>query len=126
MYLWIKTYSIVSSAQHGAVTRHSDARDGDIILGNELVRALILAQVPDTNIASTVAADEFALVWMDDNIIDWYSVCIVPLYISAPSVPNFDCAILRRGYHPFPLTVKSDTSDITRMAIEGKNRVGVR
>ena len=35
----------------------------------------------------------------------------------SPKVPNFNCAVLRTGIHPMPITMEPNTSDISRVAI---------
>lgn len=59
------------------------------------MRAFVLSEVPNAHVSSSVAAYEFALVGMDNNVVHRDAVGIVALYIAAPSVPDFDCAVFR-------------------------------
>lgn len=83
-----KTYSIVSSAQHRAIARHGHAGHRNIVLGDKLVRAFVLSQIPNANISSAVTANELTLIWVDDHIVDRYTVGVTPLHISTPRIPN--------------------------------------
>jgi hypothetical protein len=38
------------------------------------VAALVLSQVPDTDVAAAVAGDELALVWMNYDVVDRYAM----------------------------------------------------
>jgi hypothetical protein len=78
----------------------------DIILRNELVSALVFAQVPDPDISSTVTANEFALIRMNDNIVDRNSMAVVTLISASAGIPDLDIAIFGASDHPFSLTVK--------------------
>jgi len=56
--------------------------------------ALVLSQIPHPHRPCPVTADQLSLVGMYHNIIDRTSVVVIPLYASAPGVPNLDCAVL--------------------------------
>lgn len=87
--------------------------------------AIVLSQIPDTNTSTTVARDDLALVWMNDNILDWATMRVATLNGTSTSLPDFDSAILRACNHPFSLTVERNTSDISSMAFEGEKWVRV-
>jgi hypothetical protein len=90
------------------------------------VRAFVLSQVPNANISSTVTANKLALIWVDDHIVDRYTMGVAPLHISTPRVPNLHRPIFRRCHHPFSLAMEGDARDIASMAIEGENSVRIR
>lgn len=119
------TDGIIPGAKHRSVASNSHARHGNVVLWDKLVGALILSQIPDTHITSAVAADEFALVWVDDDVIYRYAMAVISLDASGAGVPNFDGAILRARDHPFALTVKCHAGDITGMSIEGENSIRI-
>lgn len=90
------------------------------------MRAVILGQIPDSDTSTTVAADDFTLVWVDDNVIDWAAVAVAALDGAAAGFPNLDSSILRAGNHPFALTVERNPSDVVGMTLEGQNWVRIR
>lgn len=118
-------YSIVTGAHHTAITGNGHASHAHVILGNQLVRALVLAQVPDSNVTSAVTANQLALVRVDDYIIHRNTVGVVALYVAAPGIPDFDGAVLTRCHQPLGLAVECDASDVGRMAVKGENGVWV-
>jgi hypothetical protein len=89
------------------------------------VRAVILGQVPDTNTASTIAADDFTLIGMNYYIIDWAAMTVASLNGTASSLPNLDSSIFRACNHPLSFAMESNTSDISCMTFEGEERIGV-
>jgi hypothetical protein len=89
------------------------------------VAALVLAQVPDAYVASTVAADELSLVGMDDDVVDGNAMRVVSLYIATPGVPDLDGAIFGRCDQPLGLAMKRYAGDIGRVAIEGKDGIWI-
>ena len=121
-----KTYVVIGSAQQSAVTSHSDTGDRDIFLGDELVRAVVLGQVPDTNAAAAVAADDLALVGVDDDVVDGTAVVVAALDAAGAGLPDLDGAVLARGDHPLALAVESDAGDVAGVTLEGHQRVRVR
>jgi hypothetical protein len=60
------------------------------------VAALVLAQIPNAHVASAVAANELALVGMDDYVVYRHAVRVVALHISAASIPDLDSAVFGR------------------------------
>lgn len=67
-------YRVCPRAEGGSVTGDGDARDGYIFLWDQLMRAVVLGQVPDADAAAAVAADDLALVRMDHHIINGTTV----------------------------------------------------
>lgn len=86
-------YIVVAGAEKRSVGGYCDACDGDVFLGDELVRAFVLAQVPDPHVAAPVTADELALVWVDDDVVDGVAVGVVPLHGGCACVPYLNCSI---------------------------------
>ena len=121
------TYAVVAGNEHAAVTRDRYATNWDFVLRNELVGTLVFAQVPDSNIAALIAADQLSLVGVNDNVIDAtvLSMIVVALFAAGACVPDLDSAILRAGNHPFAFAVEADTSDVALVTLEGKHRVWV-
>ena len=70
---------VVSCCEEGAVAGDADAGDGDVVFGDELVSALIVTEVPYHDYTSTIGTDEFALVGVDDHIIDRVVMSVVSL-----------------------------------------------
>jgi hypothetical protein len=120
------TYGVVSCANHTAITCDSNRCHRDIILGNQLVRAFILPEIPDPDVAAPVTADQFALVWMDDHIVHWYAVRVVALNVPRSGIPDLDCAVFRGGNKPLALAVECDAGNVTSVTVKGEDRVGVR
>ena len=96
-----------------------------VILGDQLMGANTLAQIPDTHSASTVTANEFPLIRMNNHIVDRSLVNVVTLETAGTCIPDLDCPVFRTSHHPFPFTVEGDTGDIIRVAIEAHYRMGV-
>jgi hypothetical protein len=65
-----KTYGVVARTHHAAITSNRNTSHAHIVLRDELVRT------------TTVAADEFALVWMDNHIVDGNTVGVVTLDVA--------------------------------------------
>jgi hypothetical protein len=89
------------------------------------VAALVLTQVPNAHVASAVAANELALIGVDDNIVDGHPVSVVALHIAAAGIPDFDGAVFGRRDQPLGLTVKRYAGDVGRVAVECKDGIGV-
>jgi hypothetical protein len=114
----MRPYQVVAGTQQRAVARDGDARDAHVFFRDELVRALVLAQVPDADGASAVTADELALVRVDDDVIDGGAVVVVALNGAGADVPYLDGAVLGACNHPLALAMESDGSDVGRVALE--------
>jgi hypothetical protein len=119
-------YRIVPSAEKGAVTRYGHTGHGDIVFRDQLVSTLVLAQVPDANISSTVTADQLALVWMNDDVVDGNSVRVIALDTRGTGIPDLDGAIFGASDHPFPLAVKGYAGDVAGVTFEGEDGVRIR
>lgn len=87
--------------------------------------ALVLAEVPDPNIATTVTRNELALVGMDDHIVDGEAMSVVTLDATKTSIPDLDRAIFGACDHPFPLAMEGYTRNIAGMTLEGEDRAGI-
>ena len=61
-------------AEKRAICCDCDRCDALVFFRHELVTALVLTQVPNTHIAATVAGDEFSLIWVNHDIVDWDAV----------------------------------------------------
>jgi hypothetical protein len=115
---WEGTYGVVAGAEHGAIACNCDRSYGNIILGDELVRALVLPQVPNPHCASPITADQLALIRMYDHIVDSAAMVVIPLHTSTPSIPDLDSAVFGRCNHPFALTVESYACDVAGVTVE--------
>lgn len=85
-----------------------------------------LSEIPDSDGSSTIAADELSLVRMDNDIIHRSRVKVVALLAAGASIPHLDRPVLRASDHPLALAMKSNTSDVVGVAIEGHDRVRIR
>jgi hypothetical protein len=121
-----ETYDIVPSAQHTPVARNRHTSHTNIILRNQLMTALILAQVPNPHIASAIATNQLSLIGMNNDIVDGHAVHVVPLHTASPCIPYLHRAVFRRRNHPFSLAVERDARDVRRMAFEGELCVRIR
>jgi len=77
-------------AEERAIGGDRDGRHALVLLGHELVRALVLREVPDADIASAITRDEFALVGVDHHVIYGHTVGVVALNMAGPRVPYLD------------------------------------
>ena len=77
-----ETHGVVACADHAPVACNRNTSHADVVLWNELVRALVLSQVPDPHVTTAVAADELSLVWMDDDIVDRDAMSVVALNVA--------------------------------------------
>lgn len=89
------------------------------------MRALALAQIPDTNVTTSVTADKLTLIWVNHHVVDGMGMLVIALDLTRSCIPDSDCHILRACDHPFSLTVKSYPSDIVCMALELHDRIRV-
>lgn len=118
-------YVIVGRAQESAISGNSDARHAHILLRNQLVTAAVLSQIPDLDTAGAVAADDLALVGVNDDVIGGAAMVVTALDGARTSLPDLDGAVLGAGDHPLALTVERDARDVARVALESQQRVGV-
>jgi hypothetical protein len=84
-----------------------------------------LAQVPDTDHAGVITTDEFALVGMNDHIIDRSPVDVIALQATSASVPDFHSSILGASDHPLSFAMECNTSDVVRVTFEGDHGIGI-
>lgn len=88
--------------------------------------ASIFSQIPYPHATRPIAAYDFALIWVNDDVVGRGTVVVAPLYCARPGFPNLDVAILGARYHPFTFAVKGYSSDIARMSLKCKKRIGIR
>ena len=120
-----QTHSIIPSANHASVRGYCDGSNAHIVLGYQLVTALVLAQIPDPDIAAAVTADQLALVRMNDNVIHRHPMCIVALHITAARIPDLDRAVFRGRDEPLGLAVEGDAGDVGCVAVEGEDGIRI-
>jgi len=89
------------------------------------VGAVVLGQVPHAYAAVAVAADDLALVGVDDDVVGGAAVVVAPLYGPAPRLPYLDGAVLGARHHPLALAVEGYARDVARVALEDEQRVRV-
>lgn len=118
-------YVVVGGAQQGAVSGDGDAGHGHVLLGDELVGAAVLGEVPDPDAAGAVAADDLALVGVYDDVVGGAAVVVAALDGAAAGLPDLDGAVLGARDHPLALAVEGDAGDVARVALEGEQRVRV-
>lgn len=87
-------YVVVGGAQQGAVRGDGNARDGDVLLRDQLVGAAVLGEVPDPHAAGPVAADDLALVGVYDDVVGGAAVVVAALDGAAAGLPDLDGAVL--------------------------------
>lgn len=90
------------------------------------MRAAVLCQVPDSDTPTMITADDLALVWVDNHIIDWRVVVVAALNGAGASFPDFHGPILGASNHPFPLAVECNAGDVVGVAFKCQDRVWVR
>lgn len=121
-----ETYGIVCGAQQGTVASDRNARYRHILLGNQLMGAVILSQVPDADTTSPVAADNLSLIRVNHDVVGGASVIIAPLDGAGACFPDLDSAILGARDHPFALAVERDAGNVACVAFKGHERIGIR
>jgi hypothetical protein len=121
-----ETNGVVPGAHHAPVAGYGDAGYAHVVFGDQLVAALVLAQIPDAHIAAAVAADQLALIRVDHDVVDRHAVGVVPLDVTAAGVPDLDRAVLAAGHEPFRLAVERNAGYVAGVSVEGEDRVGVR
>lgn len=86
---------------------------------------VVLGKIPDLDTACAVAADDLALIGVDDHIVGGAAVVIAALNSTGARLPDLHGAILRTGHHPLALAVERDARDVARVALKGQQRIGV-
>lgn len=82
------------------------------------MRAFVFTQVPDTDGSSSIAGYQFALVWMNDNIVNWATMIMIALNRSRPHIPYLDSSVLGGSDYPFTFALESYSRDIPRVTFE--------
>jgi hypothetical protein len=119
-------YGVVARANHTAVAGDRHTSNAYVVLGDQLVRALVLAQVPDAHIPPAVTANQLALVRVNNDIVHGDTVSVVSLHVAAARVPDLDGAVLRRRHEPLALAVERHARNVGRVPVERQDRIGVR
>lgn len=119
------TYIVIGSTEDRAICSNCYARNRDIFLGNQLVGAVVLGQIPDAYTAAAVAADNLALIGVNHDIIDSAAVVVATLDSAATRLPDLDSTVLGARNHPLALAVECDARDIASMALKCQQGVGV-
>lgn len=87
--------------------------------------AVVLGEIPDLDATCAVAANDLALVGVDDHIVGGAAVIIAALNRASARLPDLYGAILGTGHHPLAFAVERDARDVARVALKGQQRVGV-
>lgn len=120
------SYIIISCTQQTTVTSDGDASDRNVLFGDQLVGALVLAQIPYPDVTTPITRNQFSLIRMNDHIIDRTVVIMDSLYRCILCLPDLDQAIFRTGHEPLTFAVESDACNIASMTTEDHNRLGIR
>lgn len=120
-------YIVIRCAEQSAVARDCDAGDRHVLLGDQLMRACVLGQVPKPDAPCSVAANDLALVRVDYHVVGRGAMVIAPLYCASPCLPDLDGAVFGACHHPFSLAVKGDACDVAGVTLKDKMwcRVGI-
>lgn len=86
---------------------------------------VVLGKIPDLDAACAVAADDLALVGVNDHIIGGAAMIIAALDRAGTRLPDLYGAILGAGHHPLALAMERDASDVARVALKGQQWIGV-
>lgn len=89
------------------------------------MRAFVLAQIPYSHLSTAITCYQFALVRVDDDVINGVVVVVVALDACGSRVPDLDRAVFGACDHPFALTVKSQAGDVSGVAVECQDRNGI-
>lgn len=119
------THGVIGSAEQRAVAGDGHARDGHVLLRDQLVGAIVLRQVPNADAAHAVTGDDFALVRVDDDVVGGAAVIVAALNLTGSGLPNLHGSILGARDHPLALTVECDAGDVAGVALEGQQWVWV-
>ena len=87
--------------------------------------AFIVAEVPNHNDAATVAGDELALVWVNDNVVDGVVVGIRALDKARAGIPDADGVVFRGCDHPFALAVEGYAGNVAVVSFKCHDRIRV-
>lgn len=118
-------YLFVACTEQRSIACNTHTLNSNVILGDQLMGANALPKIPDADRTRTVAADEFSLVRMDDDIVDSSFVNVVALKTASASVPDLDRTIFRASDHPLALAVKRNASDVVGVSVERHDRIRI-
>lgn len=88
--------------------------------------AVVLGEVPDPHTPASIAADDLALVGVDDHVVHRRPVVVAALDGAGARLPDLDGAVLAAGDHPLALAVEGHARHVARVALEGEQGVRVR
>lgn len=86
------------------------------------MRTCILGEVPYPNAASTVAANDLALVRVYDHVVGRGAMAIASLDSAGSGFPYLHRSVFRTCDHPLPFAVESDPRNVSRVAFKNENR----
>ena len=89
------------------------------------MRAVVLGQIPHPDAARPVAADNLALIGVDDNVVGGAAMVIASLNCPCPCLPDLDGAVLGARHHPLSLAMEGDAGDVSRVTLKRQQRVRV-
>lgn len=89
------------------------------------MRAAVLGQVPNSHTPTMIAADDLALVWVNNHIVHWRVVVVAALNGASASLPDLHGSIFGAGNHPLSLAVECNASDVVRMAFKCQDGVWI-
>lgn len=76
-------------AEERSICSDCDGGNRLVLFGYELMAALVLAQIPDSNVSASVAGDELALIRVNNDVVDRYAVRVIALNMAAAGIPDF-------------------------------------
>lgn len=120
-----KAHIVIGSAKQRPIRSNRDARDAHVLLGDQLMATVISREIPHAHAARAIAANNLALVRVDDDVVDGATVVVAALDGAAARLPNLDGAVLGARHHPLALAVERDARDVARVALKRQQRVGV-
>lgn len=118
-------YRIVGGTEQGAVAGNGDAGNRLIFLGDYVVGASVLGEVPDPYAPTPIATYNLALIRMYHDVVDGRRVVVCPLDSATPRLPDLDGTILRTRDHPLALAVKGHARHVAHVALEGEHSIWV-
>ena len=86
---------------------------------------LVLAEIPDPDISTTVTRNKLALVRMNNHIIDRGAMRVIALNAASTSIPDLDSAIFRACNHPFAFAMKGYARNVAGMTFKGEDRARI-
>ena len=116
------TYAVAARTEQRAIRGDRDAGHGHILLRKESVRALVLAEVPHAHVPRAITAHQFALVRVNDHIVDGAAMHVVALHGAGLAVPDLDRAVLGSGGDPLALDLEGHARHVGGVALERERR----